>query len=435
MKNRLFIYVFVALQLSLGYAQNLENLLYELPDVIFSQTEDTLDYGQSFELKIKQPIDHNDHNKGYFYQKIYLSHKGYDQPSVIITQGYEIKTNKIYEITRLLDANQINVEHRYFGESQPDYLDYNYLNLEQATADLHHINTLFRTIYKNKWISTGISKGGATTIFYRYYHPDDVDVSIPYVAPINREYEDERLYDFINTTGSEACRTDITNFQRELLKKRSEIIPRLKYYSKGAKIEYTYMSFEEAYEYAVLEYSFSFWQSGISCEDIPEEGSSIDELTDHFLKVSTIASFGDAKIAQYGSHYYQAAQEMGYYGFQTENFKDLLTALPLKPYPFAALTPGKTKVKFDGELLKNVNKWLKKNPYKFIYINGAVDTWSANAVPRSDNDNSRWFFLEGKHHYNARVRNMNAQDYYEFKNTLEEWLSIKLKSQESIKTE
>ena len=32
-------------------------------------------------------------------------------------------------------------------------------------------------------LATGISKGGQATMFYRSYFPDDVDISVPYVAP------------------------------------------------------------------------------------------------------------------------------------------------------------------------------------------------------------------------------------------------------------
>ena len=101
------------------------------------------------------------------------------------------------------------MEHRYFGESMPDSLNYNYLNLKQATADLHHIRQLFGQIYTGKWVSTGVSKGGATTIFYRYFYPEDVDASVPYVAPVNREQEDQRLYRFLDTIGTDQCREKI----------------------------------------------------------------------------------------------------------------------------------------------------------------------------------------------------------------------------------
>ena len=43
---------------------------------------------------------------------------------------------------------------------------------------------------------------------------------------------------------------------------REQLIPLFKFYSLGAKVSYTYLSLGEAFEYAVLEYPFSFWQYG-----------------------------------------------------------------------------------------------------------------------------------------------------------------------------
>ena len=66
---------------------------------------------------------------------------------VMVTEGYNRTKNTICELSELLNANQISIEHRYFGESLPDSLNYDYLNLKQASADLHHINQLFQKIY------------------------------------------------------------------------------------------------------------------------------------------------------------------------------------------------------------------------------------------------------------------------------------------------
>ena len=171
MKNYFFTLLFLAAGFHMAVAQTevFEDQLFQLPDVIFTKIETAKDYESSFELKIKQPLDHSDASKGFFYQRAFLSHKGADRPTVIITQGYSRTENKIGELSEFLGANQIDVEHRYFGESMPDSLNYNYLNLKQATADLHHIRQIFGEIYTGKWISTGVSKGGATTIFYRYF--------------------------------------------------------------------------------------------------------------------------------------------------------------------------------------------------------------------------------------------------------------------------
>lgn len=426
-KQFTFILVFLfSFQFAIGQSDLLENQLFELPDVIFKRLDAPTANDANYELKIKQPIDHNNPSMGYFYQRVFLTHRGYSNPTVIITQGYNIRRPRFQEISDVLNANQLEVEHRYFGESIPDQMDYSYLNLEQATADLHHINQLFKTIYKGKWASSGISKGGSTTIFYRYFYPEDVDVSIPYVAPINTEYEDERLYDFLDKVGTKQCRKDIEAFQKRVLEDRENALQLVKFYSKGAGAEYNYLSIEEAFEYMVLEYPFSFWQYGSSCDEIPSKKASLEENINYLISVSDITFFSDGMINAYGSHYYQSATEMGYYGYETKPFKNLLKALPTDSNPHATFLPNKMDYTFDGSLLKKINAWLKTDAHKIIYINGAIDTWSATAVPVNKKMDSEWFFMEGKHHGNARIKNFTPEEYSRFKTAIKSWIGVSI---------
>ena len=121
---------FILCQYVSAQNENLELLLTKSPDITFKKIESAENFEATYELKIKQPLDHSDASKGYFYQKVYLSHKGFEQPTVIITEGYNRNKNRIYELTELLSANQIDVEHRFFGESIPTTMNYAYLNLE-----------------------------------------------------------------------------------------------------------------------------------------------------------------------------------------------------------------------------------------------------------------------------------------------------------------
>lgn len=415
---------FIGFHASLAQVENLDALLFELPDVIFTQIDAKEGFEAAYELKIKQPLDHFDASKGFFYQRAYLSHKGFDRPTVIVTEGYSRNQNRIYELTSFIGANQIDVEHRFFGESMPDSLNYDYLNLKQATADLHHIKQLFGQIYAEKWVSTGISKGGATTIFYRYFYPEDVAVSVPYVAPINKELEESRIYEFLDTIGTDDCRNKIRSFQIRLLTQRDQIMPLLKFYTLGAKADYTYFTLTEAFEYTVLEYPFSFWQYGQDCDKIPDDTASLETMVEYLLSVSNITFFSDKDIKTYASHYYQSAAEMGYYGYETKDFEGYLIALPNDENPQATFVPNKMAVDFDGQLLKDVNQWLETDANKMIYIYGGIDTWSASAVPPNKNVDAEWFFLPGKHHGNARIKGMTDAEKERFTATLEKWLSI-----------
>jgi hypothetical protein len=403
----------------------LEKKLFELPDVIFTKIETPEGYESAYKLMIKQPLDHQNQDAGYFYQKVYYSHIQYDKPTAIITNGYEKGRNNITEVATLTEANQLNVEHRYFGESMPDSVDYQYLNFEQVTADLHRIRTLFDEINTGKWISTGISKGGTTTILYKYFYPDDVDVSIPYVAPLNYEYEEQRIYDFLDNIGSEECRNDLLDLQKDLLKNSDQVLSMLEWYVKGRNLKFNYFTLGEAYEYSVLELPFSFWQYGNDCSKIPEDANLTTQV-DYLLNIVGLDFYSDIEMQKFSSHYYQSANQMGYYGFETEDFEGLLNHLDYKPHPHAAFVPNKMEVKWDGTITNKAAKWIEEKGNNMLYINGALDTWSATAVPPSDKVNSKWFFMKDKHHGNARISNMTANEKSLFINTLEEWLDINI---------
>lgn len=400
----------------------LESLLFELPDVSFKKLDVPKGYEAAYELMIKQPLDHQNPNGKTFYQKVYLAHKNFEAPAVIITEGYDRPSHRIYELSEIMAANQVQVEHRYFGKSLPDSLDYTYLTLEQATADLHKVNQLLKKLYPKDWISTGISKGGQTTLFYRYFYPNDVDASVPYVAPLNTSVEDTRIYTFLDTVGTQECRDKIFNVQKRLLQNRDECLQKLKWYSKGAEKTYSYLNLEQAYEYAVLEYSFSFWQWGSACNELPDDKVSMDSLFSHFLKVSDPGFFSDQDIAKYASHYYQAGTQMGYYGYDISKFKKWLKALPVHQNPSAVFMPGKIPVSFTPDFTQKVSNWIQGQGDRFIYINGNSDTWSATAVRPSPGRDALWYFLPGKDHAMARIKNLAPEEKSNIVATLKRWL-------------
>ena len=108
----------------------------------------------TWELIIQQLIDHNNPINGTFPQHIYLYHKSFKKPNVIVTEGYEI-SDRIYEPTKILDANQFSVEFRFYGHSAPEKIPWQYLNNIQALEDLHQIKIRLAKIYKKSWTATG----------------------------------------------------------------------------------------------------------------------------------------------------------------------------------------------------------------------------------------------------------------------------------------
>ena len=153
-------------------------------------------YPEKYVVRITQQVDPKDPAAGTFTQRVIVGHVGYDRPTIIVTEGYgaAYALNPKYqeELSKLLNANLVFVEYRYFLESTPEPKNWDYLTAENSAYDLHNVRNTFKQIYPEKWISTGISKGGQTTMLYRAFFPDDVDFSVPYVGPLCKGVEDGR---------------------------------------------------------------------------------------------------------------------------------------------------------------------------------------------------------------------------------------------------
>jgi len=392
----------------------LESLLFNLPDVQFKLHSKPEDKHLKYLLTIKQPLDHLHPEKGSFYQSAVLTHKGFARPTVMETEGYEGRLDG-NEIEAMLDANNINIEHRFFGTSKPDSLQWDYLTFEQVTADLHRINQLFRTIYKSKWVSTGISRGGTLSIYYKSLYPDDVDLTVPYVAPLTTALEDKRIYHFLDTMGSPECRQKLFNVQRFLLEHEAEAVAKLRWYAKGKGITYeNYNSLEEAFEYWVLEYPFSFWQmTSMTCDAIPTN-KSVDDYLEHMINIRYIPLLADKYIKRWAANGYTARTQMGFYGYDLARYRKYLRHIKGEN-PTAAFVPKDIPLKaFDSSFTKQVSNWLDEKGNDLLYIYGSRDTWSACRVMVSNKVNSKSFLLPGADHFEARVKNMPASMKAEF---------------------
>jgi len=227
-----------------AFCQTLEERLKSLPDIISVEKMNNNSFFQeAFKILVKQPVNHQDTTKGFCPQRIFLSHLSYTRPVVFITEGYGgnyADTDKyLNELCPILDANQLFTEHRFFGESKPDSVDWKQLTVENAAADHHHIVQLFRKLYEQKWLSTGISKGGQTVMYHRMLYPNDVAVSVPYVGPLNFSYEDQRHQKFIRKrVGTKADRATVFDFQSEVLKRKARLMPMLEQLCKEKNFQF-----------------------------------------------------------------------------------------------------------------------------------------------------------------------------------------------------
>ena len=383
-------------------------------------------YPEKYLVRITQQVDPKNPAAGTFTQRVVIGHVGFDRPTVIVTEGYggAYALNPKYqeELTKLLNANLVFVEYRYFLESTPEPKNWDYLTAENSAYDLHHVNQTFRQLYQGKWISTGISKGGQTTCLYRAYFPDDVDFSVPYVAPLNRAVEDGRHEPFLRQVGTKAERDRILAFQKAVLKQKTAIVPMLENYCQEHKLTFR-IPMAEVLDYSVLEYPFAIWQWGTPVDQVPEPTASAADLFKHLMEISEPSYFSNEQ--PYVSFDVQACRELGYYGYDTAPFKGLLTIKSAKGYLNKLMLPTELidQVEFRPELYHKVYNFLKDNDPKMIFIYGEIDPWSATRVPTFRGKKNEQIYIQPRGSHRARIGNMPEEMKKQIMDQIHAWLA------------
>ncbi len=229
-----------------------------------------------YTLTLTQPVDHRDPGSGTFQQRLTLWHKSETAPVVHYTGGYGLSSGT-REITTLLGANQVSVEHRYFNTSRPAAgVDWDDLNVWQQASDEHAIVRALKSLYRAKWIGTGASKGGMTQVYHERFYPGDLDAVVAYVAPNDADNRDDSVYEkFFQTVGTPECRAALNAVQREMLVRRDAMLPRFEATSEEQGLTFEYLgSADRAFEFSVLDQVWNFWQSGTytDCRPSPTPG-------------------------------------------------------------------------------------------------------------------------------------------------------------------
>ncbi|MGN0048375.1 MAG: S28 family serine protease [Bacteroides sp.] len=382
------------------------------------------EFTEKYLTRFTQPLDHKHPEKGSFSQRVIISHVGFDRPTVLVTEGYgaAYALNAKYreEISKLFDANMVFVEYRYFLESTPTPKDWQYLTAENSADDLHAIREALRSLYPGKWIATGISKGGQTTMLYRTFYPDDVDISVPYVAPLCYGVEDGRHEPFIRHISTPADRQKIEEFQLEVLKRKATLLPRFEKYcnEKGYRFN---APIEEILDFCVLEYSFALWQWGTPLTTIPASTADDDAIFAHLLAISEPSYFANGSSEE--SFFVQAARELGYYGYDTRPFKKYLSITSAKGYLERLMLPAELKgMPFDKTLGRKITKYLKKNDPKMIFIYGENDPWTAAGVTWLKGKQNTHVFIQPGGSHRARIHTMPEATQEEIKSLIRQWL-------------
>ena len=406
------------------YADSLVDKLNSYSEISKIDRLASADKLQKLVFFVSQQLDWENQEAGNFQQRVILKHRGFDKPTVMVTEGYgagyALNPNFQEELSGLLDANLIFVEHRYFLESTPSPCNWDYLTVANSAGDYHHIRQLLGQLYPGKWFTTGISKGGQTTLFYRTYYPDDVDGSVAYVAPLNKSLEDGRHEIFLKNIDNDEARKAIRKFQKEVLKRRATIQPLFAEYCK--KKGYTFRtSISEIFDLSVLEYEFAFWQWGKDYKQIPPTTSSDKILCDFLLKACEPNYFSSQTPLT--SFNVQAMREIGYYGYDIKPFKGLLSIDHSEGYMRRVMMPESLSyIEFDTNLYEKVNHFLATQDVPMIFIYGENDPWTATGVTWLKDKKHMHVFIDPEGSHLARVKTMPEDIQITIRQILSDWL-------------
>jgi hypothetical protein len=382
-----------------------------------------------FVLTFKQPVDHNNPQGASFEQTATLLLRDKNAPMVLAATGYGISRTSPneQEPTRLLNANQLMVEHRFFLTSTPNLTDWRMLDIWQAANDAHRIVQAFKPLFTAKWINTGASKGGMTSIFHRRFFPNDVNGTVAYVAPIMFAADDQRFIPFIKARGTPANRAAIEAWQQAMLDRREEMKALFKADADKRGESFNYLGLDKSFEFAVIEAPFTLWQYGDAAmaAQVPAATASTTTLYQYLDTVSfgVVRTWADSTLQYYQAYYYQTATQLGYGAVPESHLRGLI--YPGQDVGSAYPPYGINKV-FDPTPMRDMNNWVMQNASQMMFIYGENDPWTAAAFSLDNaakaRDNWRYDVALGNH--SAKLSQLTITQRNEAYANLSKWAGV-----------
>ena len=386
-----------------------------------------------FVISFAQPVDHDDPDGATFTQVLTLVHRGFLVPTVMDTRGYGGSySGGDNELSALLRGNRLNVEHRYFGYSVPEEVDWDLLRVTQAAADHHAIAEALRALYVGPWVSTGASKGGETALFFRGLYPDDVEATVAYVAPIVQGVPDLGFLDFFDAVGEAGCREGLLALQRTLLEHKDALLPSLSAAAADAGLAFTRVGEDYAFEVSVAELAWTFWQYDGRCELLPADPSDPVAAFDWFIhSAGSPLGYDDGSVGYYGPYYYQSAVELGYPEVPHAAFDELLT---VDPSDLGPLLPSDEVPAYDPSAVEAATGRVAREGSEILLIYGEVDPWSARALALDGATDSFSFTAPGANH-GANLAQLSAEDRAVAYDALSRWTGVALEAGEAARVQ
>lgn len=338
-----------------------------------------------FRITVAVPVDYAEPDSPTFDLRVNLLHRGFDRPTVVETSGYRLWDDPYRaEVTRIVDGNQLDIEHRFFSPSLPSQPDWaTQLTIRQVADDHHRVITAFRHLYEGRWLSTGDSKGGMAATYHRRFYPDDVAATIAYVAPDDVVDSDDAYAAFLARVGGPrlaSCRDRLVALQRRMLEERAWFRGRLARLSADKHLTWRYVgSLDRGFEASVVDLYFAYWQywGERACKDVPRVARMTNgQVWRYAGSVEPWGNLADQRRYFSLPYHFQAASQIGGPQPYERRLRDLLD-YPGADTPANILPPDLRPASYDAEAMVDIDAWVRTRARRMIFVDGEYDPWSA----------------------------------------------------------
>jgi hypothetical protein len=391
----------------------LKATLAKLDNVSEVKEQDCGDYvdgkARCFSFVFSQKLDHKAGADGArFKHHGQLIHRTCNSDVTFVDNGYALP-QIFYEMepSLLSGSNTLSLEHRFQGNSLPDPANRKWatLSVENGAADMHEVITSFKKLYRNKWVTTGASKGGITAVYHRFFYPNDVDGTVGYVAPASRAREDARYQDRLESGPfPAACATDLRAFQVGALSQRRPAFVSMLVNTYGVQRDQA----NYALESYMARFDWGFWQGEGNCGDVPKASDSdavhvsffereLQRWGGPFVGPATRAELSGAALS------YEWAWQQGFALQVGRHLTPSLfetTAVPDSSHhaTFAQIVPGERVPAYDGSATERMREWVRTSADRLVLIYGEIDPWTGGALDAPTRPSSGRFIAPGVSH-------------------------------------
>jgi len=259
------------------------------------------------------------------------------------------------------------------------------------------IVTTFKKLYGQRWVATGASKGGMTSVYHRRFYPNDLDGTVADVAPLSFSLEDQRYPEFVDNVGGgryAECRAQLEVVQKTMLKNKQSLMELFDgvFTQLGSK--------EVGLEHAISEMPFIFWQYGnpetatANCRNIPAEKASASELFEFLKGANDPTQYADPTLHSFLPYYYQAAAELGAPALKLSHLLELLKF----PYTIEQYLPKDQNVSYREAAMQDIKSWVADKAEGIMFVYGEFDPWTAGAFRDIRSGDNHFFLVEGGNH-------------------------------------